>query len=241
VRRNQTELRTSYERISDLGRRLLVAQEAERSRIARELHDDISQQMALLAMDLEVLNGTEWVRKGDGENLARGALERAQGISRTVHDLSHRLHPEKLRLLGLVAALQSLQREWAHNRLTVTFSHEHVPDVLSHDLTLCLFRIVQEALQNVARHSGAHGVTIHLKGVPPMLTLTVVDNGRGFDVAAAWGKGLGLISMSERLESLGGRLTIRSTRGAGTALTVTVPMAAAAWSASPASALRAIK
>ena len=100
VRGSQAELRTSYERIRDLGARLLNAQEAERSRIARELHDDISQQMALLTIDLELLGERRSATKPSG--LAGEALTRAQDIARSVHDLSHRLHPAKLRLIGLV-------------------------------------------------------------------------------------------------------------------------------------------
>jgi signal transduction histidine kinase len=220
VRGSQTELRTSYERIRDLGSRLLNAQETERSRIARELHDDISQQMALLEIDLELLGGAV---QGDAEGLAGEVLNRAQSIAKSVHDLSHRLHPAKLRLIGLVAALHGLQRELSQSHIAITFTHDNVPSTLPPELTLCLFRIVQEALQNAIKYSGAHQVSVHLSCSSDGLALTIVDDGVGFDVTAAWGKGLGLISIDERLEAIGGTFEIRSKPGAGTRLEVTVP------------------
>ena len=151
-------------------------------------------------------------------------MNRAQGIARSVHDLSHRLHPAKLRLIGLVAALQGLQRELSQSDIAITFTHDNVPPTLPPDLTLCLFRIVQEALQNALKYSEARHVSVHLSGGPDGLALTIVDDGVGFDVDAAWGKGLGLISMSERLEAIGGTFEIRSKPGAGTRLEVRVPL-----------------
>src|SRR5262249_39537482 len=134
VQASQAELRTSYDRIRDLGSRLLEAQETERARIARELHDDISQQLALLTIDLELLGGTI---QGVSEKLADDVVARAQDIARSVHDLSHSLHPAKLRLIGLVAALHALQRETPHSETAVTFTHDNVPSTLPPDLTLC--------------------------------------------------------------------------------------------------------
>jgi signal transduction histidine kinase len=222
VRGSEDALRGSYERIRDLGARLLQAQDTERSRIARELHDDISQQVALLSMNLEIL--LEEVPR-ETESLVGDALNQAQDIARNVHDLSHRLHPTRLRLTGLVAALESLQRELSRSEPAITFTHERVPANLPSDLTLSLFRVVQEALQNALKYSRARTVTVELHGESDVLVLTVSDDGVGFDVDAAGGTGLGLISMRERVEAVGGAFDIRSRRGGGTRLAITVPLA----------------
>jgi signal transduction histidine kinase len=221
VRGSEAELLTSYDRIRDLAARLLNAQETERSRIARELHDDISQQVALLTIDLELAGGTD---RGQAEKQTDEALNRAHAIAKSLHDLSHRLHPAKLRLIGLVAALHSLQRELSQSEIPVTFAHDNVPPTLPPDLTLCLFRIAQEALQNALKYSKAHEVSVHLSGGPEGITLAISDDGVGFDVAAVWGQGLGLISMAERLEAIGGTLKIHSAPGAGTRLDIKVPL-----------------
>jgi len=224
VRNKQVELRTSYDRIRDLGGRLLNAQESERSHIARELHDDIGQQVALLSIDLEMLraSGTSPV---DGP--ADEALTRAQALAKSVHDLSHRLHPARLRLVGLVAAIRGLQQEMSRADASIAFTHHDVPSTLPPEITLTVFRIVQEALQNALKYSGARHLAVDLRGTPGELTLTIQDDGRGFDVDEAWGKGLGLISMGERLEAVGGTLRIGSTPGKGTRLEATVPLPAA--------------
>ena len=223
LRAGEAKLRKSYQRIRDLGGRLLTAQEAERTRIARELHDDISQQLALLSIDLELLGGAV---SGDAAAMVREALNRSNRISSSVHDLSHRLHPAKLRLIGLVAALQGLQREMPQSDILMTVTHDDVPSALPPDLTLCLFRVAQEALRNAFKYSKARKLTVHLGGGSDQITLTIADDGVGFDVDTAWGKGLGLVSMSERLEAIGGNLAIRSRPGAGTLIDVKVPLPA---------------
>jgi two-component system sensor histidine kinase DegS len=151
-------------------------------------------------------------------------MNRTQELARSVHDLSHRLHPTKLRLIGLVAALQALQREVSRSDTAITFTHDGVPPNLPPDLTLSLFRIVQEALQNALKYSSATTVDVALRGGPPGLVLTIVDDGIGFDVEASWGTGLGLISIGERIEAIGGTLAIRSSPGGGTSFTIKVPL-----------------
>jgi signal transduction histidine kinase len=222
ARGSQEALQGSYERIRDLGSRLLRAQDTERSRLARELHDDISQQVALLSADLELLLGGEVAP--DNEVVLGEAWNRTQDIAISLHDLSHRLHPAKLRLIGLVAGLRSLQREMSHSDLKVTFTHDNVQASLPPELTVSLFRIAQEALQNAVKHSNAETVRIHLQGGSTDLVLTVSDDGAGFDVDSEWGKGLGLISIGERAETVGATFTVRSQPGAGTSLTVHVPV-----------------
>jgi signal transduction histidine kinase len=211
----------------------LVAQEAERSRIARELHDDISQQMTLLAIDLQLLHDASGDAGEDREKLAREALDRTHAVARSVHDISHRLHPAKLRLVGLVSALGSLQRELPASDRTITFVHENVPKRVPNDLALCLYRIAQEALRNAIEHGGAHTISMRLQGTSDGLALTVVDDGKGFDVDRLAGRGLGLVSMRERLEPFGGTLTVTSRPGAGTRVEATVPFIVAPWTPEP--------
>lgn len=224
VRHGQGELRQSYDRIRDLAGRLLGAQDTERLRIARELHDDVSQQLALLSSDLELLSG---LADAESSDLADDALRRVQTVSRTVHDLSHQLYPAKLQLIGLVPSLRSLQSEVTKRGLPVTFTHDGVAASLPGDLTLSLFRVAQEALQNAAKHSQARAVRMHLRGTGETLTLTISDDGVGFDPREAVGSSLGLVSMRERIEAVGGTLQIHSTPGAGTRLEVIVPGSAA--------------
>ncbi|HET7218865.1 MAG TPA: sensor histidine kinase, partial [Vicinamibacterales bacterium] len=223
ARGSRAALSISYDRIRDLGSRLLIAQDQERARIARELHDDISQQMALLSMDLELMNSAEGP---DADKLASEALDRAQLVAKSVHDLSHRLHPAKLRLIGLVPALQALQRELARPETAITVHCEHVPPVLSSELTLCLYRVVQEALQNALKYGKASRIVVHLRGDVDRLTLSIADDGVGFDVDAAWGVGLGLISMRERVDAVRGTLMIHSAPGSGTRIEIAVPAGA---------------
>jgi signal transduction histidine kinase len=208
----------------DLSQRLLGAQEAERLRIARELHDDISQPIWLLATDLKLRSGLGQDRREAVNELAGVALDCAQTIARKVHELSHRLHPAKLRLIGLVGALSGLQRELSRNDIEITFAHDNVPAALPQDLTSCLFRVVQEGLQNAVTHSAGRTVSVHLTGRNNTLALTIVDDGNGFDVGSVGGNGLGLMSMHERLETIGGTLTIHSRAGAGTRLEIIVPL-----------------
>jgi signal transduction histidine kinase len=219
LRRRQSELQASYARIRDLGVRLLNAQEAERARIAHELHDDISQQLSLLAIYLDMLRSHV---HGPGAELIDEASASAESIVASVHDLSRRLHPYKLRLIGLVAALQDLQNAVSQAGIATTFTHENVATNLPQDLTLCLFRIAQEALQNAFKHSRARTVSMRLIGGPSGLELTITDDGIGFDVDAAWGNGLGLVGMRERLDAIGGEFDIHSTPGAGTSLVIRV-------------------
>jgi signal transduction histidine kinase len=221
VHGGQMALQRSNDRIHDLAARLIGAQEAERARIARDLHDDISQQLALLEIDLESLRGAGY---GPTDAAAAELVLRARTIASSVHDLSHRLHPAKLRLVGLVSALGGLQREMSLPDTLISFTHDTIPSSLSSDLTLCLFRVAQEALQNALKYSHARHVAVHLGSTRDALTLQITDDGVGFNVDAVWGKGLGLISIAERVEAAGGKFEIDSVPGSGTGLTVRVPL-----------------
>jgi signal transduction histidine kinase len=208
------------DRLRDLGRRLLKAQEEERSRIALELHDDVSQQAVALAIDLQRITDAP---PATAQKIVREAQTRVKSLLKSVHDLSHRLHPANLRLVGLLGALGQLQRDLSRPGIMITVSSEDVAATLPDDIALCLFRIAQEAMQNAIKHSGARNIRVQLKGDKEAIALTVIDDGAGFDVDAAAGKGLGLISMHERAESVGGMLRVVSRKGAGTRLQVTVP------------------
>lgn len=222
-RRTEAELRASYQQIRNLGGRLLRAQETERAHLARELHDDISQQMAVLEVELRVLmnrRGSESLR--DPESLLAETSARVATVTRSLRDLSHRLHPAHLRLLGLTVALERLQRELSTNDVAIAFTHEGVPKVLSPDVMVCLYRVAQEAVSNAVKHGCAGRVSVHLRGSPDRITMMVADNGVGFDVRAAH-QGLGLISMRERVEQIGGSLQVSSEPGRGARLEVEVP------------------
>ena len=220
-RQAETELRSSYERITNLGGRLLNAQDAERAHLARELHDDVCQQMAVLQIDLQML------LTGSHDGALKSALAdmsaRAGAISSSVRDLSHRLHPEQLRVVGLVGALRSLQRQLSTGHVSVTFSHEGVPESLSGEVAVCLYRIAQEALSNAIKHGRADTIVVCLEGMPHNVHMTIEDNGVGFDTGST-SSGLGLISMTERVEHAGGSLLVYSQAGAGARVEVTVPL-----------------
>jgi signal transduction histidine kinase len=206
------ELQRSYDHIRRVTARLVDAQDSERSRIGRELHDDIGQQLALLATNVRLSGDTE-------ETVAQIA-----GIARRVREMSHRLHPALLQLVGLIASVHSLQREQSRGGAAIDFTHRDIPQQLQPALSLCLFRVIQEAVQNAITHGQARHIAIDLRRVDHDLMLTVADDGRGFDVQAGYGTGLGLISIIERTEIQGGKVVIRSTPGAGTRIEAQVPL-----------------
>ena len=222
LRVNEHALQVSQEDTRRLAGRLIAAQEVERARIARELHDDVSQKVALLAMDISqiALSDAPGVR-GRADIMA----ERAAEIGTDLHNLSHELHPAKLQMLGLVQATQFLCRDLAQrHRLSIDFVHDSMPSSVPPDPALCLFRITQEALQNVVKHSGARSAVVRLTGSAQSLQLEIADSGGGFDTAKL-GNGMGLLSMQERVHFLDGQMTIRSRPGTGTRIGVRVPIA----------------
>ena len=225
LRANERALRASHDDTRRLAGRLIAAQEVERARIARELHDDISQKVALLAMDIhQVSTSAGLAIAGRVAVMA----DRASEIATDLHNLSHELHPSKLQILGLVPATQFFCRDFAarHN-LTIDFTHHGIPASVPGDTALCLFRIAQEALQNVAKHSGGTSATVRLNGTDGFLHLEVLDSGTGFD-AQKLSTGMGLVSMRERVYFLGGDMDIWSMPGAGTQISVRVPVSSGA-------------
>jgi PAS domain S-box-containing protein len=222
--RTEEELRASQRELQSLAGRLIEAQEAERRRIARELHDDLSQGLALLAVELDVMARRPPASAAEAVRCLRGFSARVRELSTDVHDLSHQLHPSKVEQLGLLASVQGLCHELGmHHELTVTFAHRDVPEVIPETPAICLYRIVQEALHNVIKHAHTDRAQVELTGLPGGLRLQVEDNGDGFDPSARDG-GLGLVGMRERLSLVGGQLVIDSRPGGGTRIDVRVPL-----------------
>jgi signal transduction histidine kinase len=181
------------------------------------LHDDVNQRLALLAVELD--NSRQQLPPSRTvEKVIQHAQERIAEIARDVQGLSHRLHSSKLDYLGLVSAANSFCRDVAQqSKVRVDFSHRDVPRTLPKEVNLCLFRVLQEALQNAVKHSGSKQFRVTLARTENRLELTVSDDGAGFDLKrAASGKGLGLISMRERLQLVEGEISIHSKPGAGT-------------------------
>jgi PAS domain S-box-containing protein len=222
----EQELRTSYRRQQNLASRLLTAQESERRRIARELHDDLSQGLALLAVEMEVLSRKPPETVAQVAECLQELAANVKELSSSVHDLSHRLHPSKLEQLGLVASVGGLCKELTQAKgLPIVFAPKEVPDGIPEHVALCLYRIVQEALGNIIKHSGARHATVELTGPSDSVCLRVIDDGDGFDPNLTDGKGgLGLVSMRERLRLVGGELAIHSRLGGGTRIEVRVPL-----------------
>lgn len=215
------------EALRDLSGQLISVQEAERQRIARELHDNLSQRMALLSIELQQLDQALPKRKSALRTCIRDMWARAQEISAEMNRLSYQLHPSKLEHVGLVAAVQDLCAEVSeHQTLKVEFRHQGFPAALPKDVALCIFRIVQESLHNVIRHSGARKALVVLTKADHTVHLCVSDGGRGFDVESTRSKGgLGLISMHERLRLVGGEFSVCSQPSRGTEVNASVPLA----------------
>ncbi len=213
---------TAEAKLRDLTRRLVSAQEDERRRIARELHDDVNQRLALLAIEIEQLI----LSMPEDDDALRARLrdlwERTGEISRAVHNLSHELHSSTLEALGLAAAMRRLSRELSEKGLEVAFSGDAASSDVSPEAALGLFRIAQEALTNVLKHSGVREATMRLSASDGFVTLAVEDHGCGFEPQMRE-NGLGLLSMRERLLPLGGELEIRSRPRGGTTIEARVP------------------
>ena len=209
------------EELRHLSGRLIAAQETERSRIARELHDDFNQRLALLSIELEQLG--KRIHKPD---LCSKFQKQVLEMSADIQGLSHRLHPAKLDHLGLSAALRSLCEELSASAdLKIEFHQHRLPATIPKDVALCLFRIAQEALRNCIKHSGAGKAQVVLSRTRDAIRLSVSDDGCGFDPKSqANERGLGFISMKERLHVVGGELQVFSEPGCGMRLDVSVPL-----------------
>ena len=221
-----TERKLADKTLVLLSGRLITAQEDERKRVARELHDDLNQQMASLSIELaQVGQMLSSEAKGAGERV-KEIQRKAIKISEDIHQISYKLHPSKLDHLGLIPALRSFCSELAeHSGVMVNFKTMGPPELLSPDITLCLFRVAQEALQNSVKHSGALQIDITLETTENEVKLDVSDAGCGFDMKSGkMTEGLGFTSMAERLNLLGGFIDVRSRPLSGTRIEATVPL-----------------
>ena len=220
-----TERKRAEEAMASIGRRLIEAHEEERTRIGRELHDDIGQRLALLAVELDRWNqmvpSSPELRK-----LIVDAQQRIHEIAKDAQSLSHRLHSSKLDYLGLAAAANSFCRELAEKTaVNIKFERAGMPQTLPKEVSLALFRVLQEALQNAVKHSGVKDFTAVLRGTSGAIELTVTDSGRGFEEEEAFSRqGIGLISMRERLQLVNGELSIQTKPGSGTTIRARVPL-----------------
>jgi PAS domain S-box-containing protein len=220
-----TERKNAEEALSSVNGRLIEAQESERARIARDLHDDIGQRLALLTVALEHVKGLP-TDSSEALHCLEALQQQTAEISADVQALSHELHPPRLLHLGGVIAMRGFCNELSvQKNVEIAFRDENVPGNMPLDVSLCLFRVLQEALQNAVRHSGVRHVDVQLRGVGDAIHLTIRDHGVGFDVdTAGRGLGLGLTSMKERLKLVGGELFIESQSTRGTTVLARAPV-----------------
>jgi signal transduction histidine kinase len=222
--RDITEFRRAEEAMRDLSRRLIHAHEQERALLARELHDDVTQRLAVLAIDVgraELL-----VRDTSQAETMRSVREGLIRISEDIHSLAYQLHPSVLEELGLIEALRAdCDRRRRHGHLEVSLNLCQSCASIRSDAALCLFRVAQEAMNNVARHSGVHNASVTLRQMDGGLLLAVSDDGVGFDPARPGkGRSLGLASMRERVQLVNGTLDIEAAPGCGTTIVAWVPV-----------------
>jgi signal transduction histidine kinase len=230
LRESEQHLRRSYEQNQDLAGRLLKAQEEERTRIARDLHDDVSQQLAGVAI---ILSGLRRLvgKPGSGPEVDRTVTtlqDRTSSLAQSIRNLSHELHPSVLQHAGLAATLRRhcADVEELH-RINVTFSAGDNTDWLGPEVALCLFRVAQEAITNAVRHARARHIRVELLTTNEDVELHVVDDGVGFDTSEQAGRGLGLRSIDERVRLAHGHVTVESRPGHGTNLVVRIPVVGA--------------
>ena len=221
-----TDRKLAAEALSTVSQRLIEAQEEERARLARELHDDITQRLGLLVIRLDI------VMKDESASLTRlretidDTRDELDSLVSDVDALSHRLHPPRLDLLSLDASAAALCREIADQHgIEIRFHAESVSPALAPRISLSLYRVLQEALQNTIKHSGVQTVEVVLRGSLDFIELTVRDGGSGFDPGnATRSAGIGLTSMQERMKAVDGQLCIDSVPGQGTTIYARAPL-----------------
>ena len=229
LRESESRFRVAAKENQDLAGRLINAQEEERTRIARDLHDDVSQQLAGLGILLSGLR-TRVARLGGEPEIEWTVMtlrDRTTSLAEAIRTLSHELHPSVLQHAGLRATLrrQCAEVEELH-RQGVTFSADGDLDSLGPEVALCLFRVTQEALNNAVRHARAGAISVQLRRTDGVVELDVIDDGVGFAAGERGRRGLGLRSIDERVRLTGGSVHVESVPGQGTQLRVRIPWAA---------------
>jgi signal transduction histidine kinase len=216
TRRKQIE-----EMLSGMTRKLIEAQEKERARIGRELHDDINQRLAMLAVELEHLQDNP----AEVQTRVPELREQIKELSNDVQALSHELHSSKLEYLGVVSGIRSWCKEFGERQTMEIDFKSDVSSVVPLDIGTSLFRVLQEALHNALKHSGVKRIEVQLHEESGEIHVTIKDLGKGFDIEAArQGRGLGLTSMQERVRLVNGTITIESKPMGGTTIQVRVPL-----------------
>ena len=222
-----TKRKEAEEALSTINRRLIEAQEQERGRIARDLHDDINQRLAMLAIDIEELQQNLPASAGEIKPTLIEFREGIVEISSELQSISHQLHLPQLEYVSLAASMRTLCREFARrHKVKIDFTHDEIPNPVPHDISVCLYRVLQEALHNATKHSQVRHFEVRLGYSPDQVQLTVADHGTGFDAQTVLNsEGLGLISMRERVRLVNGIFEIDSKPMHGTRIHVCVPLA----------------
>jgi signal transduction histidine kinase len=229
LREHHATLQARNQQISDLFGRLIAAQETERTRIARDLHDDVSQRIAALSIMVSGLQRRLRGRPDDADVVSELAtMQRsANALAEQIRHVSHDLHPASLQHLGLVVALRGFCGEFEKLQ-AVAVTYNANPDIgpVDVEIALCLYRVAQEVLRNVAKHAGARQVGVELVRTADRIELTIADDGKGFDLVGTRvkGPGLGLVSIDERVRLLGGRVRIDTQPQGGTQVQVRIPL-----------------
>jgi PAS domain S-box-containing protein len=220
-----TERKRAEETLAGMTRKLIESQEKDRARIGRDLHDDINQQLALLAVQIDQMRHNPRVSVAQFRSRLGEVRDRVSEVASEVQSISHQLHSPQLEILGIVGAIRSLCKEYAaRQKVTIDFTHDYVPENVARDISLCLFPVLQEALHNAVKHSNVRHYEVRLGCSENALHLTVSDRGTGFDAEAAMrSEGLGLVSMRERVRLVDGTIAIESSLMGGTTINVRVP------------------
>jgi signal transduction histidine kinase len=226
MQHSQKQLTLAKEKEIHLSSKLINAGEQERRRIVSELHDDFSQRLAVLSLGLENVEEATPASFPDVHKRLHDLVKSTSELSTDLHTLSHRLHSSTLESLGLVPAVAALCKEFTANQdIKIDFTSTEIPRSINPDTALCVFRIVQEALRNLKKHSGTGEAEVDLRTAGGRLEVAVRDEGFGFDLKGLRNnEGLGIRSMEERTRSLGGKFEIHSSSGKGTTLRAYLPL-----------------